>query len=175
MYLHKTNCDVEFFWIILGAFLLIIALVGSVLPVLPGPPLAYVALLLLLIAKADIFSWQFLLAMGIVHLLVVVSDFALPVIGAKRFGASKAGIWGSIIGMLVGMILFPPLGLFLGVLVGAIVGELWSGKKWEESTKAGLASFAFSILAMLFKLIVVFVSIWYFIKASIEIVSMFSI
>lgn len=165
----------EIFWIILSGFLLLIAVIGSVLPALPGSPLAYVALLLLLFAKADVFSWQFLLVMGILHLLVVIFDFLLPMIGAKRFGASKAGVWGSVIGMLVGMVFFPPFGFLFGVLIGAIVGELWAGKKWQESTKAGLASFSFSILSMLLKLVMVFISIWYFIKASMEIISVYSI
>lgn len=161
----------EYLWIFLGGLLLLIALIGCVFPVLPGSPLAYVSLLLLLLINPHVFSLKFLLIMAVLHILVQLLDFILPMIGAKRFGAGKYGIWGSILGMVVGMIFFPPFGIFLGVLVGAVVGELWAGKQTEIALKAGIASFAFSMLSLLFKLVLVFVTTWYFVQGSAQILS----
>lgn len=165
------NNHVEYFWIVLGALLILTAVIGCVLPVLPGSPLAYLALLLLLIVQPHLFTVKFLLIMAALHVLVLVFDFLLPIIGAKRFGAGKEGIIGSTIGMLVGLIFFPPFGLFLGLLAGAFLGELWAGKKVDKAFKAGFASFAFGMLALVLKLVIVFASGWYFFQGVTEILN----
>ena len=49
------------------------------------------------------FSWQTLLIWGIVTVVVLLLDYVVPAWGTKRFGGSKWGTWGSVVGLIVGM------------------------------------------------------------------------
>lgn len=154
--------------IILGISLIILGFVGCIIPALPGPPFAFLALIILDLADTSIFSSNFLITMGIITAGVYFLDYILPVLGAKMFKATKQGIWFSIIGMLIGMFFFPPLGMILGLLLGAIIGELIAGKAKLEAVKIGFVSFSFSLLAITIKIILVSVMAFYFSRAVIQ-------
>lgn len=109
--------------IVLGAICLLIGLLGSVLPVLPGVPLSYLGLWLLHWTERASFSWQFLTVWAVVVVVIQVLDYFIPAWGTKKFGGTKWGVWGSTIGLLLGF-LMGPLGIVLGPFVGAVVGEL---------------------------------------------------
>jgi uncharacterized protein YqgC (DUF456 family) len=64
-------------------------------------------------------------------------DYVAGIIGAQKYGASKSGIWGSIIGSLLGLFFFPPFGFLIGALVGAVAAEMLIGRKFEEAIKSG--------------------------------------
>lgn len=121
----------------LGALLLVIlGFVGMVVPALPGPLLVLGGLMLA--AWADDFSrvgWVTLLILSGLALLAMVLDVIAGALGAKRYGASRAAITGSLIGAVVG-IFFGPLGLLLGPFAGAVAGELLSGR---GASQAGLS------------------------------------
>ena len=74
----------------------------------------------------------FLVVMTGLAVLVTVLDYIVPLTGAKKYGASKIGILGSIIGMFIGLFFFPPWGMILGAFIGALVGELIAGRKGEK-------------------------------------------
>lgn len=150
--------------IIVGAICALAGLVGCIIPALPGPPLNFIALILLQIARrGEEFSTFFLVFFGVLTVIVVVVDYILPIVSAKRYGASKKGIWGSIIGMLLGMIFFPPFGMILGILLGAIIGELIAGKEESKALKAGVVTFIASIAAIFIKLSLSVIMTFYFI------------
>ena len=151
--------------IIIGVLLLIIAFIGCILPGLPGPPISFLALLLLKFFKPSIFTNEFLISMGIITVIAYFLDYFLPVLGAKMYKASNTGIWFSIIGMVIGLFFIPPFGMILGLLIGAIIGELISGKAKEEAIKIGFVSFLFSLLAILIKIILVGIMSFYFVEA----------
>ena len=111
------------------------------------------------------FSTAFLVTMGIFTILLSILDYAIPVFGAKKFGASKFGIWGSIIGMLVGFIFFPPFGIFIGAFFGAFAGELLKGKNTKKALRAGWGSFIGNIAAIGVKLAFAGVALFFYIKA----------
>ena len=138
---------------IVSALLMLVGIIGSVVPALPGPPLSYVGLLLLQLTDKVQFSTSFLVVWGIVVLAVVVLDYYLPIWTTKRIGGSKAGINGSIIGMVVGII-FTPIGMILGTLLGAIIGEIIGGASGDKALKSGLATFVGTMLSIGIKLIV---------------------
>lgn len=127
---------------------------GCIIPALPGPPLNFISLLLLKLINPESFSWTFVLIWAIIVIVVTALDYILPILGAKKFNASKQGIWGSVIGMLIGIFFFPPWGMILGLLVGAIAGELVAGKQNSQALKVGLATFITSIIMIIVKLIV---------------------
>ncbi|MCK4750497.1 MAG: DUF456 domain-containing protein, partial [Bacteroidales bacterium] len=123
-----------------GAALMIVGLVGCVLPVIPGPPLSFVGLLLLHFSKYAEFSFEFLMIFGSIAVIVTVLDYIVPIWGTKKFGGSKAGMWGAAIGLVIGIFVLPPLGIIVGPFAGAVIGEALTGKKAAEAFRAGLGS-----------------------------------
>jgi len=139
--------------IILGLVFALIGLIGCILPVIPGPPLSFFALIILSYAKNwEPFSTTFLIIMAGLTILVTVLDYVVPAIGAKRYGASKLGVWGSIIGMLIGIFIFPPWGMLIGAMAGALAGELAGGKKGGKALRAGWGVFVGNIMNIGIKL-----------------------
>jgi hypothetical protein len=152
--------------IIMGAFLQLVGLIGCVLPWLAGPPFNFVGLLLLSIAKGwKPFGPTFLGIMGGLTVLTMVLDYAMPLAGTRRFGASKRGFLGAFIGMVVGAFVFPPFGLILGAFFGAVAGELSAGKDQSGALRAGWGVFAGMMAAMAVKLVVSGVMTFYFVRA----------
>lgn len=135
---------VEIVLIVLGLLLLLTGLVGCILPVLPGPPISYAGMILLWWARdwqAESFGWPAMIVLGLLTVIVTVLDFVVPAWGAKRYGASKSGVWLSVIGMLVGMVFFPPFGMLVGAFAGALAGELMAGRREGEAAKAAWGVF----------------------------------
>jgi uncharacterized protein YqgC (DUF456 family) len=152
--------------IILGAVLQIVGLAGCVLPWLAGPPLNFLGLILLSVAKNwDVFSPGFLILMGVLAALTMVLDYVLPLIGAKKFGASNRGFWGALAGMLLGLVFFPPFGLIFGAFLGAVAAELSAGKNNSEALRAGWGVFIGTMTALAAKLVVSGVMTFYFVRA----------
>ncbi|MEE4310457.1 MAG: DUF456 domain-containing protein [candidate division KSB1 bacterium] len=152
--------------IILGFILIISGVLGCIVPALPGPPLNFLALVLLQIAKdGAAFTTNELVFWGIVTVLVTVIDYVVPIAGAKKYGASKTGVWGSVIGLLVGLIFFPPFGMFTGAFIGALAGEYIVGKKSSDAFKAGWGTFIGTMVGIGLKLAASIAMSYYYIKA----------
>ena len=152
----------DIFLIILGAICLLVGILGCVLPVLPGVPLAYCGLLLLHATDKVQFSWQFLVIWAVVTIVVQVLDSVVPIWGTKKFGGSKMGVWGSTLGLLVGLF-FGPWGIVLGPFLGAIALELIDGKNTRLALKAGWGSFVGLMTGTILKLICCGLMTYYFI------------
>ena len=130
--------DITYEWI--GWVLIAIGTIGCFLPVLPGPPIAYAALFLAL-ARGDHSSpgvSTFVVA-GAVMAVVLVLDWIVPTLGAKKFNCSRLGMLGCFIGTIVGLF-FLPLGVVLGPFIGALAGELVSGKPFGLSLKGAFGA-----------------------------------
>ena len=149
--------------IILGTVFMLIGIAGCILPILPGPPISYIGLLILHFTTRIDFSNQFLIAWALVTIAVSAADYFIPIWGTKKFGGSKYGIWGSLIGMITGF-LWPPLGIIAGTFIGAVLGE-WLGGNKEMAIKAGFGSFICFMGGIVLKLIASGIMLYYFIKA----------
>lgn len=101
--------------------------------------------------------------MGFLALAVTIIDYIVPVWGTKKFGGSKAGIWGATIGLVLGIFFFPPIGIILGPLAGAIIAESITGKEFNKSFIAGLGSLFGFLMGVVIKLIASFVMTYYFV------------
>lgn len=154
----------DYILIVFGIILIISGILGCVLPVIPGPPLSYIGLLLLHFTKQHEFSSKFLVIWAVVTGVVYALDFVIPAWGTKKFGGSKRGIFGSIIGLVIGMFFFPPIGIILGPFIGAVVGELTLGKESMAALKSGFGSFLGFLVGTLLKLIISGMMTWYFAK-----------
>lgn len=151
------------FLIISGSILMLAGIIGCILPVLPGPPLSYLGLLILQFTSMEPFSVSFLINYAIVTIIVVALDYLSPVLGAK-FGGSRYGTIGSIIGLL-GVFIHPIAGLILGPFFGAVLGELIGGKDFGPALKAGFGVFLGLLAGTLLKLFVSLLMAWHFIAA----------
>lgn len=140
--------------IIIGVILLLAGLVGCFLPILPGPPISYLALICLQFTSYEPYTSRFLVIYALVVIGVTALDYVVPIYGTKRFGGSKKGVWGSTIGLVVGIIFFPPFGLIIGPFVGALLGELIDGKDSNAALRASFGSFLGFLAGTLAKLIV---------------------
>ncbi len=147
--------------IVIGALLVVAGFIGSFLPVLPGTPITYVGLLALQLATQP-FTATFLIIWALIIGTIMLLDNLIPAYGAKRFGGSAYGIWGSIIGMIIGIFFFPPFGMIAGPLIGAFLGELIGGETSERALKSALGSFAGLVVNTLLKVIASGIMGYYF-------------
>jgi len=114
--------------IIICIVLLLSGILGCFIPVIPGPPLAYAALLLVSIFTDYKFEDSFLVQWAGIVIAVTVADFWLQVYGVKKFGGTKKAINGTMIGLFVGILVPIPLGFIIGPFAGAFIGAYMDEK-----------------------------------------------
>ncbi len=154
----------DIFLIILGILCLVIAVLGSVLPALPGPPVAYVGMILFHLTDRIQFTPAQLITWAVLVVLVQVLDYIIPMLGSKYAGGTKWGSWGCVIGTVVG-IFFSPWGIVLGPFLGAVVGELLGDKNLKYALKSGIGSLLGFLFGTVIKLMLCGYFIWQFIAA----------
>ncbi len=138
----------------IGILCIILGLIGSFLPILPGPPISWVGLLLLHLTDAVPDNNTLLIITFIVAVLVFTLDYIIPAIGTKRFGGSKAGVIGTSIGLIIGLIAPIPFGIIIGPFVGTLIGELSHKADIKTAIRAAFGSFLGFVTSTLLKFIV---------------------
>lgn len=151
-------------WIVLGIILMLTGLAGCILPFLPGPPLCYAALLIQQLQSTPPYTSDFLLTWAAITIIVTGLDYVIPVYGTKKFGGTKYGMWGCVIGLIGGLWL-GPFGLIAGPFAGAFIGELIGNSQSDHALRAALGSFVGFLLGTLLKLVACLVMGWYFTAA----------
>ncbi len=132
----------DIFLLILGFVLTLVGIAGAVLPVIPGVPISWLGLVCLYLAPSLPFDWPFIIITGVVAITLYILDYVIPAIGTKKFGGSKAGAWGTTIGLIVGILAPIPFGILIGPFVGALLGELLFNKtEGKTAIKAAFGSF----------------------------------
>jgi len=134
------------------------------LPVLPGPPISYLGLLILQVTDPAPFTTKFMVIWAVITLVVIALDFLIPAWGAKRYGGSRYGVIGTIIGLLAGLVFFPPFGIVIGPIAGALVGEYLYGRSHKEATRAAFGSFVGFLLTTFLKLSASAIMIFYYFR-----------
>lgn len=150
---------------LLAALLVLLGVLGSVLPGLPGVPLVFAGLVAA--AWADDFQrvgWVALTLLGLMTLASFAIDFLATSLGAKRVGATRLAIVGALVGTLAGAFLGLP-GLILGPFLGAVAGELISHGKLEQASRAGVATWVGLLFGTLAKIALVFTMLGVFAAA----------
>lgn len=151
--------------IVIGLILALTGIIGCILPIIPGPLLSFVALLLLSWAKNwEAFSQTFLIIIGALTALMMILDYVAPALGAKKYGASKRGLWGSAIGMIIGIFFIPPWGMIVGAFAGALAGELTAGKTGKKALRAGWGILIGTVFGIGLKLAFTAVVLFWYIK-----------
>ena len=130
----------DYILFIIGIALIIVGLAGCFLPILPGPPMSYAAIILLQLSRFGQFNATTLIVLGAITVAVMILDFVIPVLWTKKIGGSKYGTTGAAVGLIAGLF-FVPVGLILGPLIGAFIGEFIFNNDVNQAFKAAIGSF----------------------------------
>jgi uncharacterized protein YqgC (DUF456 family) len=152
------------FWTLI-VLLFVVAFVGLVFPIIPSVLFIFAGFILYgVLFSFEPFNWLFWLIQGLFVLLLFGADYVANMIGVKKYGGSKAGIWGSTIGILIGPFIIPVLGILIGPFLGAIIAEIVVHKKpINEAVKIGLGSVVGFVSSVFTKGIIQIIMIAYFI------------
>ena len=151
--------------------LLIVGILGTFLPVLPGLLLSLCGLLIYKFGtNADlpmIYIWIFV----ILTVASAVLNYVIPAKTNKKYGGTNWGSIGSVIGTILGLIYIPiPFGFLIGMFLGVFVGELLHDskdkKKAWNSVKGAFVGFiygtGFNFLVGVAMLMVVLINMFKF-------------
>lgn len=143
---------------------LIMGLIGSVIPLIPGIPLVFAGVLLHKLLFPDGISWWLVATMGVMVGLAVLVEWLGGLLGARAFGAGRAGMAGALVGGIIGLFFGLP-GLILGPFAGAILSEaLIARKPPAQAARAGIGVIVgivgANVTHLLMALAMIFVFAW---------------
>lgn len=144
-----------------------VGLIGQLLPIIPGNLIIFLTAFIygLLTGFKEVNLW-ILIVLAILALFNQVVDYLSSLFGAKKFGATRLGIVGAMVGGIAGLIIGNLLGLFLFPILGAILFEFISGKKkFKDSLKVGVGTFLGFLGGTFVKLIIGIIMISIFLWA----------
>lgn len=155
MFKINKNKFMDVLLLVLGFMCVILGVFGSFLPVLPGPAISWVGLVLLYFTNAVPANYWILGIALLITVILAVLDYVIPAKGTKRFGGSSYGIWGTNIGLIVGILAPVPFGFIIGPFVGALIGELiYDFKDPNRALKAAAGSFIGFLVSSFMKFVV---------------------
>lgn len=157
--------------IILGVICTVVGILGCFLPIIPGPPISFLGLMLIHWTESvdldsnTLWLWAFVMA------AVTALDYIVPVYGTKKFGGTKRGVWGSTLGLIAGLFFFPPFGIIIGPFVGAFLGEMSASPDSKKALRAAFGSFLGFLVGTLLKLIASGWMAWIFFSEAWDIIT----
>ncbi len=149
---------------LISSLMILLGILGAFLPALPGPLTSWLGFFILSFTSIESISSKFLTITFLIALAIFLIDYLIPIWGTKKYGGSKYGVWGSILGIFVGIFFFPPLGIIVGPFVGAFIGEIIYSKNHEQALRSAIGSFIGFILGTGLKFIVAIVYSFLFIQ-----------
>lgn len=153
----------ELFLVLIALLLMVLGIIGSFLPVLPGPLTSWAGLLVLHFTDGVELSTTFLIVTLIVAICIYILDYIIPAIGTKRFGGSREGMIGTTIGLIIGLLSPIPFGILIGPFMGAFIGEMIHRNDTGKALQAAFGSFLGFIASTFLKFIVAIVFLGFFI------------
>lgn len=150
-------------FIVLGSLCLLVGFAGCVVPAIPGPLVAYLALFAALgcgdHTRPGVAE---LVVTGLLTALVTAFDVIVPAIGAKRFSCTRAGTIGCMIGTVVGIFYAAGGGIVLGPFLGALAGELIAGRPFKAALKGAFGALLGFLAGVTMKLLCcVVLAVWF--------------
>ncbi|SHM03477.1 DUF456 domain-containing protein [Flavobacterium xinjiangense] len=131
----------DILFLALGFICMIIGILGSFLPVLPGISISWIGLLFLYFTNAVPANYWILGITLLITVIISLLDYVIPAKGTKKFGGSSYGIWGTNIGLIVGILAPIPFGFIIVPFLGAFLGELlYDSKNHKRALKAATGS-----------------------------------
>ena len=140
--------------LIVSLLLCLIGIVGSFLPIIPGPLTSWLGILLLNLTSAVEFNLNFVLITFTVAVSVGILDYIIPILGVKKLGGSRSGQIGTTVGLIVALIILGPIGIIIGPFMGALLGEMSTNKSIQDSLKPAFGSFIGVIAGSVIKFLI---------------------
>lgn len=153
----------DYILLILGIIMMLIGIIGCLVPVMPGPPLSFLGIILLHVSRFGQFTTTSLIVFAAITVVVSILDYIVPIWGTRRFGGTKYGTRGATVGLIIGIFL-GPAGIIIGPLAGAVVGELIFKDDLKYALKAGFGSLLGFMMGIGLKLAASLVMTYYFMK-----------
>jgi uncharacterized protein len=154
----------DYLLLTVGILFIILGIIGCLAPVLPGPPLSFLGLVLVHFTRFADISTNLFIILGAIVVIVSILDYVVPIWGTRKFGGSKYGARGATVGLIIGLFL-GPVGLIIGPFVGAFVGELIFKDDVKYALKAGFGSLLGFMTGVGLKLATSLAITFYFIRA----------
>jgi uncharacterized protein YqgC (DUF456 family) len=143
-------------WWVLALALILIGLLGTVLPGVPGVAAVFGGMLLAAwIDGFERIGWLSVTVLGVLTALAFVADIAGGLLGARRVGASRLALIGAAVGAIVGMF-FGLVGLIAAPFAGAVVGEVMAQRRLGSAARVGIATWVGLAFGSLAKIALVF-------------------
>ncbi|MCF4100228.1 DUF456 domain-containing protein [Gillisia sp. M10.2A] len=141
----------------IAGILMIVGILGSFLPVLPGVPISWLGLLVLHFAPSISMNYWFLGISLVVAILIYALNLAVPAMGTKRYGGSKYGMIGATVGLIAGIIAPIPFGILIGPFIGAFIGEILNKSNSKSALRAAYGSFIGFLASSFMEFLVAFI------------------
>ena len=158
----------DIFLLIIGLLFCITGLIGSFVPIIPGPITSWLGLLILHFTSIAQLDYSFLLATFIIAITVFLLDLIIPLIGLKKLGGTKKGIIGASIGLLIGFFM-GPIGILTGPFIGALSGELTNNLGFKKAIKASFGTMIGLLAGFIMKFFVSFIFFALYVKEALSI------
>ncbi len=151
-------------WIIIIACF-IIAYIGTFYPIIPSVVFMVIGYIVYgLFFSFTELTWLFWVIQLLFVVLLFGADMAANAFGVKKFGGTKAGVWGSTIGLLFGPFIIPVAGILIGPFLGAVLAELIVTREGiKQAIKSGLGSLIGFLTSSVVKIIILTVMLVVFI------------
>lgn len=153
--------------VLIGVIILItIGVLGTIVPLLPGVPLVFISICAYgWYENFTVISPKLIALFAGLTILSIFINYLSATLGAKKFGSSKYGTWGALLGTFIGIFVFPPLGIFIGPWLGAFIGEYIYRKDINVSFQAGIGAVIGLLSGAVFNLVIALImAIWFLVK-----------
>jgi hypothetical protein len=140
--------------LVLGFILCLIGIIGSFLPIIPGPVTSWLGILLLNLTSVVEFNLNFVLITLTVAISVGILDYLIPVLGVKKLGGTRSGQIGTTVGLIVALIILGPIGIIIGPFSGALLGEMSTKKSFQDSIKPAFGAFVGVVAGSVIKFLI---------------------
>lgn len=125
----------------LAGILMLVGILGSFLPMLPGIPVSWGGLLLLHLTSVIPVNYTYLGITLLITIIIFALQYAIPALGTKYLGGSKQGMFGATIGLFAGIFIPIPFAILIAPFIGAYLGEILNKADSRTALKAASGSF----------------------------------
>ena len=157
----------EIFFSLLASLFILIGIIGVIVPALPGIALCYMGILLHYFLGLGTIAWTWLLIFGVLTIFTLILNYVIPLRTARKYGGSKWGDIGGLVGTFVGFLWIPvPFGFLIGMFAGVFLGEYIQSKQAKiafKATQGALIGFLYSTtFSFLIGVSMLIVQLYYF-------------
>ena len=152
----------DIFLLIISFTLMIIGIIGSIVPVLPGPLSSWVGLFIFSNVEGVEVSSKLIIICLIIAIGIFILDYILPIYTSKDLGRVNMELLEHQLNN--SGFIFAPFGIFIGALIGAITGEMILNKNFKKSLKSAFGVFLGFIISGFTKSLITVIYLVIYIK-----------